>query len=61
MNELILQGSRTLPTSDNDRVRISAASEALSVNSRRSYQGYGIGMGSGSPIRGLRLKIYPMR
>ena len=39
MNDLILQDSRALAISDSDRIRISAAWEALSVNSRRSYQG----------------------
>ena len=39
MNELILQDSGALTISDSDRIRIAAAWKALSVNSRRSYQG----------------------
>ena len=39
MNDLILQDSGVLTISDSDRIRIAAAWEALSVNSRRSYQG----------------------
>ena len=39
MNDLILQDSGALAISERDRIRISAAWEALSVNSRRSYQG----------------------
>ena len=39
MNELIIQGGGALAVSERDRIRIAAAWEALSVNSRRSYQG----------------------
>jgi site-specific recombinase XerD len=39
MNNLILQDSGVLTISEQDRIRIAAAWEALSVNSRRSYQG----------------------
>ena len=40
MNDLmILHDSGALTISDSDRIRIAAAWEALSVNSRRSYQG----------------------
>ena len=39
MNDLILQDSGALAVSERERIRIAAAWEALSVNSRRSYQG----------------------
>ena len=39
MNDLILQDSGALTISASDRIRVAAAWEALSVNSRRSYQG----------------------
>ena len=39
MNDLMIQANGALTISDSDRIRISAAWEALSVNSRRSYQG----------------------
>ena len=39
MNDLILRDSGTLTISDSDRIRIAAAWEALSANSRRNYQG----------------------
>ena len=39
MSDLILQDSGALTISESDRIRIAAAWEALSVNSRRSYQG----------------------
>ena len=39
MNDLILQDSKALAISDSDRIRIAAAWEALSTNSRRNYQG----------------------
>ena len=39
MNDLVISDGGALATSDSDRIRIAAAWEALSVNSRRSYQG----------------------
>ena len=39
MNDLVMNHSGVLTLSDSDRIRIAAAWEALSVNSRRSYQG----------------------
>ena len=39
MNGLVVSNTGALVTSDSDRIRIAAAWEALSVNSRRSYQG----------------------
>ena len=39
MNDLVISDTGALTISDSDRIRIAAAWEALSVNSRRSYQG----------------------
>ena len=39
MNDLMVEHSGALTISDSDRIRISAAWEALSANSRRNYQG----------------------
>ena len=39
MSDLIIKDSGALTIRDSDRIRIAAAWEALSVNSRRSYQG----------------------
>ena len=47
MNDLMIQNGGALTISDSDRIRVAAAWEALSVNSRRSYQG---GM---SPVWGV--------
>jgi hypothetical protein len=39
MNELVISDTGALAISEQDRIRVAAAWEALSVNSRRSYQG----------------------
>ena len=39
MNDLMIQDGGALTLSDSDRIRIAAAWEALSANSRRNYQG----------------------
>ena len=39
MNDLVIPDTGVLTISDSDRIRIAAAWEALSVNSRRCYQG----------------------
>ena len=55
MNELILQDSGALTISDSDRIRIAAAGKALSVNSRRSYQGAWDRCGQWLTDRGISL------
>ena len=55
MNELITQNSGALTISDSDRIRIAAAWEALSVNSRRSYQGAWERCGQWLTDRGISL------
>ena len=55
MNELILQDSGALTISDSDRIRIAAAWKALSVNSRRSYQGAWDRCGQWLTDRGISL------
>ena len=55
MNDLILQDSGALAISEWDRIRISAAWEALSVNSRRSYQGAWDRCGQWLTDRGISL------
>ena len=55
MNDLMLQDSGALTISDSDRIRIAAAWEALSVNSRRSYQGAWDRCGQWLTDRGISL------
>ena len=55
MNNLILRDSGALTVSDSDRIRIAAAWEALSVNSRRSYQGAWDRCGEWLTDRGISL------
>ena len=55
MSDLILQGSGALTISESDRIRIAAAWEALSVNSRRSYQGAWDRCGQWLTDRGISL------
>ena len=56
MNDLIMaQDTGVLTISDRDRIRISAAWEALSVNSRRSYQGAWDRCGQWLADRGISL------
>ena len=55
MSDLILQDSGALTISDSDRIRLSAAWEALSVNSRRSYQGAWDRCGQWLTDRGISL------
>ena len=61
MNDLVIQHTRELTISESHRVRIAAAWEALSVNSRRSYQGAWIGAVNGSLIGAYPSTIYSMR
>ena len=56
MNDLmILHDSGALTLSDSDRIRVAAAWEALSVNSRRSYQGAWDRCGQWLADRGISL------
>ena len=55
MSDLILQDSGALTISESDRIRIAAAWEALSVNSRRSYQGAWDRCGQWLTDRGISL------
>ena len=55
MNELMIQDSGALTVSASDRIRIAAAWEALSVNSRRCYQGSWSKCGQGLADRGISL------
>ena len=55
MSDLILQDSGALTISESDRIRIAAAWEALSVNSRRSYQGAWDRCGQWLADRGISL------
>ncbi len=55
MNDLMIQDSGALTLSDSDRIRVAAAWEALSVNSRRSYQGAWDRCGQWLTNRGLSL------
>ena len=55
MNNLILQESGALTITDSDRIRIPAAWEALSVNSRRCYQGVWDRCGQWLTDRGITL------
>ena len=55
MNDLMIQDGGALTLSDSDRIRVAAAWEALSVNSRRSYQGAWDRCGQWLTDRGLSL------
>ena len=55
MNDLMIQDGRALTLSDSDRIRVAAAWEALSVNSRRSYQGAWDRCGEWLTDRGISL------
>ena len=55
MNDLMIQDGGALTLSDSDRIRVAAAWEALSVNSRRSYQGAWDRCGQWLTNRGLSL------
>ena len=55
MNYLMTQDGGALTISDSDRIRIVAAWEALSVNSRRSYQGAWDRCGQWLTDRGISL------
>ena len=55
MNDLMIQDGGALTLSDSDRIRVAAAWEALSVNSRRSYQGAWDRCGQWLTDRGITL------
>ena len=55
MNDLMIQDGGALTLSDSDRIRVAAAWEALSVNSRRSYQGAWDRCGQWLADRGISL------
>ena len=55
MNDLVISDTGTLAIGEQDRIRVAAAWEALSVNSRRSYQGAWDRCGQWLADRGISL------